>query len=97
MDKINAILNLRPNSVFSLVGGEIIWLDNEQTQPSEEEILEEISKINIQKKATKYQRDRKSEYDKLNQDELRYNDLVNGTNTWIEAIQEIKAKYPKPE
>ncbi len=94
---MNAILNLRPNSSFSISGEKINWLDTESIQPSEEEILAEISRIDIQKKLTQYQRDRKAEYNKLNQDELRYNDLINGTNTWIEAIQEIKSKFPKPE
>ena len=45
----------------------------------------------------KYKIDRKAEYDKLNQDEMRFDDLVNGTTTWQDAIIAIKNKYPKPE
>ena len=40
---------------------------------------------------------RKAEYSKLNQMEMMYDDKVNGTDTWGEAIQAIKEKYPKPE
>jgi hypothetical protein len=40
---------------------------------------------------------RAKEYSKLNQDEMRFDDLINGTNTWRDAILEIKAKFPKPE
>lgn len=40
---------------------------------------------------------RKFEYSKLNQDELRYDDLINGTTIWIDTIREIKEKFPKPE
>ncbi|MFX4209273.1 hypothetical protein ACOL28_03650 [Aliarcobacter butzleri] len=40
---------------------------------------------------------RKKEYDLLNQDELRFDDQVNGTTTWIDSITAIKEKYPKPE
>ena len=40
---------------------------------------------------------RKSEYSKLNQDELRYDDEVNGTTIWIDTIKEIKERFPKPE
>ncbi|MCG3651982.1 hypothetical protein L5F32_06820 [Aliarcobacter butzleri] len=40
---------------------------------------------------------RKSEYSKLNQDELRYDDQINGTTIWIDTIREIKEKFPKPE
>jgi FtsZ-binding cell division protein ZapB len=43
-----------------------------------------------------YIQDRKIAYDKLNQFELQFNDMQDGTNTWQEAIQAIKDKYPKP-
>ena len=46
--------------------------------------------------ATEYQRLRKAEYDELNQYDLMYQDKVDGTNKWGEAIEAIKAKYPKP-
>jgi hypothetical protein len=45
---------------------------------------------------TLYRDTRKVAYAELNQDEMRYDDMVNGTNTWGEAIEAIKAKYPKP-
>lgn len=44
-----------------------------------------------------YSRKRKPEYQLLDQDEMRYDDLKNGTNTWEQAIDAIKLKYPKPE
>jgi hypothetical protein len=46
--------------------------------------------------ATKYQRDRKEEYSKLNQFELQYDDSLDGGTRWKDAIQAIKDKYPKP-
>jgi len=46
--------------------------------------------------ATQYQRDRKLKYDALNQDEMRFDDLTNGTTTWPDAIAAIKAEIPKP-
>lgn len=39
---------------------------------------------------------RKYKYDELNQDEMRYDDLINGTTTWQDAITAIKLEYPKP-
>jgi len=45
--------------------------------------------------ATEYSRSRKAEYDKLNQDEMRYDDLVNSTTTWQDAIAAIKTSIPK--
>jgi len=46
--------------------------------------------------ATQYQSDRAAEYAKLNQEELRFDDMINGTTTWKDTILAIKAKYPKP-
>tara|TARA_B110000495_G_scaffold190628_1_gene192973 strand:+ start:972 stop:1208 length:237 start_codon:yes stop_codon:yes gene_type:complete len=42
-----------------------------------------------------YSRSRKIEYSKLNQDEMRFDDLINDTTTWVDSIKAIKAKYPK--
>ena len=39
---------------------------------------------------------RRKEYDQLNQDEMRYDDTKNSTTTWVDAIDAIKTKYPKP-
>jgi len=46
--------------------------------------------------AKQYSRDRKAKYDLLNQDEMRYDDLVNSTTTWRDGIAAIKAAHPKP-
>jgi len=45
--------------------------------------------------ALTYAEKRKAEYDKLNQDEMRYDDLVNSTTTWQDAIAAIKTSIPK--
>ena len=39
---------------------------------------------------------RKIAYSKLNQDEMRFDDEINGTTTWIDTIKEIKERFPKP-
>ena len=46
--------------------------------------------------ATQYSRDRKEKYDQLNQDEMRYDDMINNTTTWRDSIAAIKAAHPKP-
>ena len=38
---------------------------------------------------------RKAKYDLLNQDEMRYDDLINSTTTWQDAIAAIKQEFPK--
>ena len=51
----------------------------------------------LQKKedALPYDVKRQREYAKLNQFEMQFDDQVNGTTTWIDAINAIKVKYPK--
>ena len=43
-----------------------------------------------------YSEKRRKEYDQLNQFEMQFDDKVNSTTTWVNKINEIKAKYPKP-
>ena len=43
-----------------------------------------------------YKVKRKAEYDKLNQFEMQFDDQRDGTTTWVDAINEIKGRYPKP-
>ena len=45
--------------------------------------------------ALAYSRNRKEEYDQLNQFELISDDSINGTTTHKDAILAIKTKYPK--
>ena len=42
-----------------------------------------------------YREKRKKEYDRLEQFEMQYDDKINNTTTWVDAIKAIKAAYPK--
>lgn len=42
-----------------------------------------------------YLNNRIEAYALLNQDEMRFDDLINNTTTWQDAILAIKAKFPK--
>jgi hypothetical protein len=53
------------------------------------------AEIVIVEAATQYQRDRKVEYIKLNQFELQFDDSQDNGTRWVDAINAIKAKYPK--
>jgi len=71
-------------------------IENEYVTPDVTEIWE-LHKYDSEAayNSDQYARDRKSKYDLLNQDEMRFDDAVNGTTTWIDAIQAIKAAHPK--
>jgi hypothetical protein len=42
-----------------------------------------------------YARNRKAEYDQLNQFEMMFDDDRDGTTTWVDTINEIKGRHPK--
>ena len=56
----------------------------------------EMERMAAEWTATQYSRDRKDKYDLLNQDEMRYDDMINNTTTWRDGIAAIKAAHPKP-
>ena len=45
--------------------------------------------------AQEYARNRKAEYDQLNQFEMIFDDDRDGTTTWVDTINEIKGRHPK--
>ena len=94
-DKVAALLALTPNAQWVLRGDELEWLDTEQTQPTDSAIAAKIVELQTQYDSQAYARSRKVEYNKLNQDEMRYDDLVNSTTTWQDAIAAIKVAIPK--
>lgn len=98
IDISKAIINLRPDSKWTLDGEtyeDITWIDV-QSVPTKEEMDAEVARLQAEYDSQEYARLRKIEYDKLNQDEMRYDDLKNGTTTWEDAIDAIKLAIPKP-
>ena len=97
IDKLAAILSLRPNAWFQLTDDVLSWDAKEsQTEPTQAEIDAEIIRLQAAYDALNYSRVRKAKYDKLNQDEMRYDDVKNSTTTWVDAIDAIKSAHPKP-
>ena len=96
IEKLDAILSLRPDAQFRLVGDVLTWTDPELTQPTDAEISAEVIRLQGVYDGQAYARARKAKYDLLNQDEMRYDDTKNSTTTWIDAIDAIKVAHPKP-
>ena len=46
--------------------------------------------------ANAYKDKRLAEYAKLNQFEMQFDDQRDSTTTWVDAVNAIKVKYPKP-
>ena len=89
--------------VHSMVGGSITGSDDlseyiyhdGQTPPTDAEVKTEKDRLEAEWTAQEYARNRKDEYDALNQFELISDDDVNGTTTHKDAIAAIKTKWPK--
>jgi len=91
-----AINSLLPLAEFALRDGVIEWLSPSITQPTDAEIATEVTRLQAAYAALDYSRTRKPKYDLLNQDEMRYDDLINNTTTWRDGIAAIKVANPKP-
>ena len=93
---IDAINSLAPGAAFAAkTTGEIIWLDTEQTQPTDEEIAAEITRLQTEYEDQEYQRLRAAEYpDWGTQLDYIYH---HGVDAWkTDIVDPVKAKYPKP-
>jgi hypothetical protein len=97
-DRVNAIISLRPNAKFSLIGSDkLTWLDTEQTQPTDAEIDAEVIRLQAEYDAKQYARDRATAYPSIQEQlDMQYWDSVNGTTTWKDAIAAVKTENPKP-
>ena len=95
MDIGTAINSLQPMAEYAIRDGVIDWFTPDITQPTDAEISVEIIRLQAAYDAQAYARSRKVKYDLLNQDEMRYDDLINSTTTWQDAIAAIKQEYPK--
>ena len=104
--KNTAIKNLRPDLEFKVtnddkveyvvevIDGRAVYGDIED-KPSDAEIQIELDRMQTEYDSQEYARKRKQEYDQLNQYEMMFDDQRDGTTTWVDKINEIKAKYPK--
>jgi hypothetical protein len=96
-----ALMSLTPGAQWTLSGDDyagLEWLDTEQTQPTEEECLDEAARLQAAYNSLEYQRLRAPEYPPITD----YLDGVVKDNqeqidAYIAACQAVKAKYPKPE
>jgi len=95
MTTVEAIQSLKPKASWVLQGDELDWHDTVQTKPTQSEIDAEVIRLQAEYDSQEYARNRKAEYDQLNQFEMQFDDKRDGTTTWVDKINEIKARYPK--
>jgi hypothetical protein len=95
IDKPTALLSLRPNADFHMVGNTIIWQDLVQNQPTDAEIDAEVIRLQAEYDAKQYARSRVTEYPPIG-DQL---DALFHAGVFpadmAAQIQAVKDKYPK--
>ena len=95
IDKSTAIKSLRPGSQFVVRGGVVEWHSTNLTQPTENEIQAEITRLQAEYDAKAYQRNRRPEYPDIG-DQLDDLFKAGAFSTEMTAkIQAVKDKYPK--
>ena len=72
----------------------IIW-HNDTSPIAKEDILAKQTELQAEYDSQAYARNRKAEYDQLNQFEMQFDDDRDGTTTWVDTINEIKGRHPK--
>ena len=91
----DALTSLKPGAEWVVHDGVLTWLDAVQTEPTQSEIDAEVIRLQAEYDSQEYARNRKAEYDQLNQFEMQFDDDRDGTTTWVDTINEIKGRHPK--
>jgi len=90
-----AIKNTHP-SVVTINGDSDAWdINGDVVVLDESAITTEETRLQAEYDSQEYARNRKSEYDQLNQFEMQFDDNRDGTTTWVDKINEIKGRHPK--
>jgi len=97
-DIIKSIKAINPTAQVSISADDIntlVWHNGTTPIPANE-ILAKQQELITEYNSKQYQRDRAKEYPSIQEQlDLQYWDKVNGTNKWQDAINAVKAKYPK--
>ena len=98
-----ALQSLRPGAQWVLAGKEFTrlqWYDEEQDQPSEQEVLDEIERLTILRDQLAYRAHRIEEYPSIEDLTVALAELEEGQPEMWNRIkaerQAVKDKYPKP-
>ena len=92
-----AINNLYPN-VASQTNNLAFDSQGNKITVDESKVAEEVERLQTEYDSKQYHRDRAISYPSLqDQLDMLYWDRKNGTKTWEESIDKVKADNPKPE
>ena len=91
--KGQALFALRPGAEWNMINGEITWLDSEQTQPTEDEIVEKIAELEYKEEVEAYKAESAQAYPPTGE---QFDKIFHeGIDAWKADIQAIKDAHPK--
>ena len=93
--KDQAIYNTHPNVVEIIDSKDCFDKDGKPVTLDDTKVATELARLQAEYDSREYARKRKAEYDQLNQFEMMFDDKRDGTTTWVDAINAIKARHPK--
>ena len=90
---VDALIVLTPNAEYTTNGDEIVWLDEEQDQPTQEEIVQKIAELEYTEEVEVYKEVRAKAYPVMSEqlDKIFHE----GIDAWKAEIQAIKDAHPK--
>ena len=83
------------NFLYWRIVNDVIDLSDTDGSVTEKQIKDKAAELLADWESQAYARNRRAEYDALNQLEMQFDDKKNSTTTWDDAIDAIKAKWPK--
>ena len=84
----STVVTINDDTAATDAQGNVVTLD-------EALITAEISRLQGIYDSQEYARARATEYSALNQFEMQFDDQQNNTTTWVDAINDIKARFQK--
>ncbi len=96
--KRQAIVELSGVLDFDCTDTEIVrWGGDDSKKPTEEAIQARLTELQTESDAQEYARQRATSYPSVgDQLDMIYKDMKNSTTAHADAVEAIKAKYPKP-
>jgi hypothetical protein len=93
IDITRALLSLTPNAQWAVRGDEVVWLDEEQDRPTEEEIAQKIAELEYTEEVEEYKSARELAYPLMSEqlDKIFHE----GIDAWKAEIQAVKDAHPK--
>ncbi len=96
IDTITAIVALDSTAKVSVNGDDVTWHDGNPNGITAEQITAKQAELQAEYDSKEYARNRATAYAPLGEQlDMQYHDQQDGTTTWADHVEEIKARFPK--